>query len=118
MWLRHHGNVEGTNVGGDPTAPPTRWWNHLYLALIGWKMVSIFEVSPATATLGYRVGFLPQNGKAMVKQEVCHDEKFAMKNGHEECTFFVIDTNDGVVAPRIVLRTTVSEARHMRIPIH
>ncbi|MFA6429238.1 MAG: hypothetical protein WCV84_01940 [Patescibacteria group bacterium] len=73
MWTKHQGNVQGVHVEGDKSAPPTKWWNHLYLALWGWKAVTVFEVSEDAAREGYQLGYLPFDGNAMVESTVNHE---------------------------------------------
>lgn len=98
MWNRFNGSVRGTFVRGDKASPKTRWYNHLFLALFGWKTVTIFSIPAEDAKRGYRVGYLPFDGEPMVESELNHESRFRMRIGHEACTFFAVDA-DGAEIP-------------------
>lgn len=97
----------GTAVEGNKSAPPTRWWNHLWLALFGWKIVVTFRVPKTLAESGYYIGYSPIMGGAMYNTEICHDEHFSMKVGHEDCKFFAlpVETTQPPCSPTIVARS-------------
>lgn len=118
MWKRYRGKIRSLCVEGDKTAPPTTWWNHLYLALWGWKVVTVFEVSVEEAKLGYRIGYLPVNGKAMIESRVNHDRRFRVKNGHEACTFFAIALDGTGVALKMIARSVKDDTTYENAPLH
>ena len=118
MWKRYRGKIRSLCVEGDKTAPPTTWWNHLYLALWGWKVVTVFEVSVEEAKLGYRIGYLPFDGKAMIEERINHDRRFRVKNGNEACTFFAIAPDGIEVALTMVARSVKNDATYEHAPLH
>ena len=90
MWKKVNVNDGAcTFVQGDKNAPPTRWWNHWWLVLFGWKTIVTFRVPEEVAKAGYYVGYWAFKGPAMCKNERLHDEIFSMKIGHENCRFFI-----------------------------
>ena len=117
MWYRYREKVQGTAVFGDPMVPATKWWNHLVLLFFRWKTVVVFEVGLAAAKAGYRVGYLPVNGKAMIKDAGNFDQRFRMRIGRETCTFFAIAADGAEVPIRIVVRTTIDDFQHQE-PLH
>lgn len=98
-WKKGAVTTEGTMVGGDPAAPPTKWWNHWWLALRGWTTIVTFEVPEEVARDGYFVGFTPEssrkprhvNGGSWIhaEKEPCHERYFSVRIGREPCEFFV-----------------------------
>lgn len=119
MWERHNKRVEGVLVPGDPSVPPTRWWNHLFLALWRWKTVAVFEVAdPLEAIDGYCVGFRPMEGPAKVEMGVEHNRRFRMKVGHEACTFFATNLGGNEVRIRLITTTTISDKAYADVPLH
>lgn len=83
------GEIQGTLVSGDTVAPPTRWWNHLYLARWGWKRVAVFKVQqkPVSSILSY-VGYYDFRGRARVTRKPIFCQFFRVRVGRESCTFF------------------------------
>ncbi len=118
MWTEYLGKVTGVRVEGDKTVSPTRWWNHLWLVLVGWKVVTVFEVSAEDAEQGYRIGYIAFDGKTMVESTVHHDRRFRMKNGHEDCSFFAVTINGREVPLTIITRTVKNDATHQGAPLH
>ena len=89
MWERLDKTVTaGILVPGDKLAPPTRWWNHWFLVLFGWKTVATFRVGTSIAKNGYSVGYTTDKGVSWQSGETCHDQFFSLKVGHEDCVFF------------------------------
>jgi len=89
-WTKFDGSkVHGTLARGDKTMPPTRWWNHLFLLWFKWDKVTVFEV-PA-GVIPYRVGYKPEVGPAMLKEDLMSSRRFAVRNGHEDCVFYAVD---------------------------
>ena len=95
MWIKYEGGAQGVQCKGDKTVSPTRWWNHTYYVLFGWKVVTVFEVPVEYAERGYRVGYRPETGAAMLEDQVLFTPSFRVKHGHEDCTFFAISGVDG-----------------------
>ena len=118
MWSSYKGSVQGVKVEGDKSAPPTKWYNHLILALWGWKVVTVFEVSEGAARIGYQVGYMPFDGKGMVESKVNYDRRFRMKNGHEDCTFFAVNPKGEEVALKVVTRTMKDDPAYQDAPLH
>ncbi len=118
MWTPFIGNVKGILVEGDKAAPPTRWWNQLYLVFWGWKTVTVFEVPGIAMERGYRVGYVPSKGVAMIESKVNHDRYFRMKNGHEDCTFFAVMPDHKEVPLVVVLRTNIEDTAIVPAPLH
>ncbi len=97
---------KGVIVKGDPDAPPTRWYNHLWLVLFGWKTQALFVVH--TDDKPFRIGFRNHKGDQYLNSTVFsgrrlhevtflpdgtpkfHWPAFRAKIGHEACTFFAI----------------------------
>lgn len=119
MWNAYEGNVKGVRIEGDASAPPTRWYNHAFLALWGWKKVAVLRVADETrARSGYRVGYKPFEGPSRVNDEVFRDPAFRMKVGREDPIFFAVGL-DGIEIPLEVLAVTdVSDARYASVPLH
>jgi hypothetical protein len=118
-WKTFSGRVEGVHVHGDKDVKPTRWWRHLFLALWGWKTVAVFEVEdPHAATDGYRIGFVPFNGPAKLRERVCVDRCFRMKIGREDCTFFAVDRSGKEIALRVIARTDRNNPTYTDVPLY
>ena len=92
-WKKIHTSrrnpIKGTLAAGDPSQPPTRWWNHLWLLWFSWEHI-VFGVQEEAANGGYRVGY-KAGGVAMVYGKVFHDTRFRVRIGHEDCKFFALD---------------------------
>lgn len=119
FWERHTKRVEGVLVPGDPSVPPTRWWNRIFLALWRWKTVAVFRfVDPLDAGNGYSVGFVPSQGPAMTEPRVSYDTRFRMKVGHEPCRFFAINLGGNEVRIALVAITTINDQTYADVPLH
>lgn len=95
--------MTGAHVEGDKNVPATKWWNHLWLVLAGWKTMVVFQVmDEAKAEAGYRVGYKDKFGRCKVCHVVSNSRKFKMLIGHEGCTFFAVDL-DGNELPILAL---------------
>ncbi|EKD33120.1 MAG: hypothetical protein ACD_76C00090G0001 [uncultured bacterium] len=112
--------TEGTLVAGERSAPPTHWWNYLYLAFFGWKTIVTLCVPDSVAQNGYFVGFTTMDGASWVKTEaIQHDKFFSMRIGHEDTRFFVMTITNpellgiGTQAAKLVLPEVVA-----RGPLH
>lgn len=111
--------IEGTPIDGDLTQPRTRWWNHLYLALWGWKMTIVFEVNSSDAAIGYQVGYKPSTGgPAQLKTIVSHDKYFRMKLGREDCRFYAIGPEWREIPLKVVTRTRIDDPVYAAVPLH
>jgi hypothetical protein len=118
-WKKYVGpEVRSTLVMGDEGSPPTRWWNHLWLALWGWKTTVVFQVQREAVERGYRVGYRSFDGNSMIEDVVNFDRQFRVKIGHEDCAFFAIMKNGLETPLSLVARTDVSDARHQTVPLH
>lgn len=85
--------IKGVRIDGDPTAWPTRWWNRWYQERWGWKNAAHFMV-PLTETFkGYRIGYIPFDGPAMICAEPIEfpHQFFRMRIGREPRTVFAVD---------------------------
>lgn len=95
-WKRYIAPVRGIKVQGDKKAPPTRWWNHLWLVLFGWKTVVVFTGSVPIKlglTCGFKVGYRDFHGRAYISTGSVKAEGFKMLIGHEDCTFFAVTSD-------------------------
>ncbi|MBU1032435.1 MAG: hypothetical protein ABH820_02750 [Patescibacteria group bacterium] len=121
MWKKFNANeIVGVEIKGDSFAPPTRWWNHFFLALWGWTTVAVFQVIRPIHTLnGYRIGYKPFKGPARVMSKALKDDPmFRMKIGHEDCIFFAIDLNGEEVPIELVKRTHNKDPEYKGIPLY
>ncbi|MBP9747587.1 hypothetical protein KBD13_01460 [Patescibacteria group bacterium] len=117
MYKVFKGQVAGLEMAGDLAAPPTKWWNHLYLALWGWKTIVVLEVSEEVAKAGYRVGYRSFFGRVMLGEGVLHARRFRMQIGHEPCTFFAVDAAGHEVPLLLVERTTKNNPVYAGLPL-
>ena len=117
-WNNYDGPAVGTTIAGDKDAPPTRWWNRWYLALFGWKTVTVFEVSREDAMRGYSVGYIDFDENAKVEVETSYDRHFRMKNGYEDCAFFAVNSEGKELRLKVVSRTTVDNSIYADAPLH
>jgi len=90
MWRRTHRTYLGIIVPGDKTVPPTRWWNHLWLLLWGWKCYAFFSVRYVPSD-GYFVGFRDFTEKTMIQSVKQTSPEFRVRIGYEDCEFFAIN---------------------------
>ncbi len=104
MWRSFSGKVRGIRLAGDPTVPPTRWWNHLYLLHFVWKETSILEVIDMDQP--FYVGYIDSNGKTMYKAKLL-DGRFSVLHGHEACRFFAVRPDGTELDVNVVTRTTI-----------
>lgn len=79
---------KGIEVAGNPSTPRT---NKLPILLQkrSWEVVT-FEVANLPAD-GYLVGFRLAAGGSKICQRPSKGNQFAVRIGHEDCTFFVVD---------------------------
>ncbi|MBI2038240.1 MAG: hypothetical protein HYT15_04970 [Candidatus Magasanikbacteria bacterium] len=111
-WKKVDRVDKGITITGNHGVPPTRWWNHWWLALFGWKTIVTFSLPDEVATSGYRVGFTTKDGKSWCKRTIAHDKFFSMKIGYEDCKFWVKaarnpeqpDTDGAVILPELISR--------------
>ena len=117
-WHPYHGGARGTKVPGDPTVPATRWWNAWFLRRFRWKKVVVFapQAPPHTA---YRIGFRDAWGNAFVLDRMATDAQFAMRLGHEECTFFALSRHGETEIPlRGVAVTRLDDPHYRNTPLY
>ena len=118
-WKRFEGpDIRGSLIMGDDSASPTKWWNHLWLALWGWKTVVVFQVPREAIERGYRVGYRPFDGKTMLEETINYDRQFRMKVGREDCVFFAVMKNGLEATLTLVARADVSDVRYQSAPLH
>lgn len=97
-WQIFKGSVVGTRVEGDLAAPPTRWWNHLYLLLYGWNKVAVLRLVKLKAAYGvYYIGYVALRGSARITK-VYAGSHVRMRIGREPCRFFALEL-DGKEIP-------------------
>src|SRR3989338_7487657 len=90
MWKKTTDVYRGIMVLGDEKAPPTKWWNHWWLALWGWKKFALFSVAYVPSS-GYLVGFCDVNGNTYIQHKWQTSPDFRVRIGHEPCVFFAIN---------------------------
>jgi hypothetical protein len=113
IWPVYMGSAVGILVEGDPTVPPTTWWNHLILRWFVWKQVVVFK---ADAFRTYRVGYRPQSGKSRISSLTIDVLGFAVRIGNEDCTFFAEAINGDEIPLTVVRRCHVDELG-MNVPL-
>jgi hypothetical protein len=70
-----------------------------------WKEWSVLEVSEGVGA--YRVGYVPFQGPARLREEPITTQRFAVRHGRENCTFFVLACDgDREIPFKVVTRTT------------
>ncbi len=84
--------IIGTQVQGDKSVMPTRWWNQAFLWLASWRNVVVFKVPEGINR--YRVGRKLEDGTAFVYEEPFDTRRIAIRRRHEGQTAFAI-TPDG-----------------------
>lgn len=118
----------GVTVPGDPSAPPTKWYNHWLLALAGWKTIAAFQVETDKS---FHVGFRNFKGEQYLCDKLLNsqpwqppkaadttpstgyrlpkiDPGFRVKVGHEACTFFAVDQDGNELPIRHIVSDTGS----------
>lgn len=114
MWKRYAGRVIGIHLAGDPNVPPTRWWNHWFLVHFVWKQVSILEVPEEVDV--YRIGFIDTFGGTMYNTRPMFKRRFAVRHGHEPCSFFAV-TKDGTEIPLTLVKRLTIETMPLDVPL-
>ena len=94
-WKKYRGEIRGVLIAGDKCSAPTRWWNILFLLMLGWPMRSILVNLSSNPV---RVGYRDMNGKTMLTTECVQGRKFCVRIGHEDCTFFAVNSRGEEVA--------------------
>lgn len=107
-------------VKGDKNAPPTRWWNHWWLAWRGWRKVQVFGVSEEAARAGYRVGYRLANGKSYLCPDRLYYVGFRARIRRESREFFAL-IGDGKEKTEVVLAkgsmTRKDDSEHEGLPL-
>jgi hypothetical protein len=103
-WIRYHNPIYGTFVAGDRFAPPSRWWNR---ARSRWRKVVVFRVKGGVPFTGYQIGFKTDSGEMRVSATTIAFATFAMRVGHESCTFFAVKPFGTELELELVLETTL-----------
>jgi len=118
FWEIFKGAIKGTLVKGDKDVPPTGGsLQHLRLLLFVWKTVAVFRVSESDAEKGYRIGFIPQSGQAMVNKKLRHKSHFRVRVGHEDCTFFVVNSMGKELPMEMIARSTKKDPAYKHWPL-
>lgn len=81
----------GVLITGEPGIPETKWWNCWFLKYHYWKWVVFKIPDKISAVGGYRVGFIPGDGKPKLNSTVLRQDSFQVRIGREDCTFFALD---------------------------
>lgn len=117
-WHPYHSGARGTKVPGDPNVPATwrrfTWFFRRFL----WKKAVVLrpEVPPDTR---YRIGFRNAWGDAFVADQMSVHERFAMRIGREECTFFALNRSDGIeVSLHVVATTRLDDPHYKDVPLY
>ena len=120
MWKRYEGGAcTGILVKGDPSVPPTRWWNHLYLLWFGWKQVAVFWAPARAMTyFSYRIGYRTCTGEAFIRVKPIQDNCFRMLVGHEDVTFFAVDRSYQEVPIGLAKVTARDDPTCTRYPLY
>lgn len=117
-WQRYNGKTPaGYRVRGDDKMPPTTKLNRWWLRNMLWNTVMVFRVPLAYANLGYRVGCIAQNGRAMVLKEPVHHHTFRLLVGREPVTFFAVDLNGNEINLQGVSRTNRYQPAYRVVPL-
>lgn len=117
-WHAYHGTAHGTRVEGDAAVWATRWWNEWFLRRFSWKKVAILQPQ-AAAGIPYRIGYRTPDGQAFVMDRMVTDAQFAVRIGHEDCTFFALSKSDGFEIPlRVAAMTRLGEHRYADTPLY
>lgn len=117
-WHQYHGTAHGTRVDGDPNVWATRPWNAWFLRRFRWKKIVILQPQVPAGT-HYRIGYRTVDGQAFVMDRMVTDAQFAMRLGHEDCTFFALSKTDGLeISLRVVATTRVDENKHHDTPLY
>lgn len=104
-WEQYFGTAKGIKLDGDLKVPPTTRWNNLYLKWRVWDKISILAVPEDKISAGYRIGYRPFKGAAMVKLEVLREKTIAVLNGREDCRFFAENLQGEEVELTLVKQT-------------
>lgn len=102
-WEEYKGGAKGVFVEGRKNTPPTRWWNHWWLALFGWKDLAILETADGLVHL-LIIGYRPFKGQARLQMTAVTTSRVAVRIGHEDCTFFALDADDHSEIPLVYTR--------------
>lgn len=122
-WEKVNGTrITGTAAEGDPTVPATRWWNLPFLLRFYWKKVTVFEVILPSKDgwipdIGYRVGYKTDRGVTLVCNTILRGMLFRVRNGREDCTFFIIDLDDREREIRMVRQTDIADPMYASVPL-
>lgn len=114
--------INGVRVEGDHRMPPTPdnplllfWYIHVV-----WQKAAVFRVDQKLAEPKFFIGFHNDRGKIHLRQAPITgvEGKFAMRLGHETCTFFAIDRNDKPVILRRVAVAYIKGPSYQSVPLY
>lgn len=113
-WKPYTSHVDVDAIEGDPSAPPTRWWNEWLLDSRGRDMTVIFEASEENFYPGYKAP-----GKvARVSSRALYEKRFRMKLPREYRAFFGINLEGKRIRLKMIARDVpVIEHRFQRLPL-
>lgn len=115
-WKTYSGAARGITIDGDENASPTRWYNHLFQLLWGWRLVAVLEVADDPHRL-LHLGFRDHKGKAMVMTSPLPSRAFRVRVGHEGCDFFLVDGDGMEHVLRQIIRTTKDDPKYDEYPL-
>lgn len=104
-WVSFTGQASGTLIKGVQDSSPTKnKLQNLWLKFFGWKQGAYFQVAPEQAEAGYYVGYIPQLcvTATSVSLRKCHERKFMLKIGREDCRFFAVDLQGKEIPVRYI----------------
>ena len=77
-------------VRGDEEVPPTRAGRKWFDMRFFWRQQAVLQVMEEQSRRGFFVGFFDHKGRAFLRVRPIHDQKFRMRVGHEDVTFFAL----------------------------
>lgn len=120
-WSAYEGHAVGVLAKGDSAQRGTTAIGKAAGVWLGkWRQVTVFEISPELALTVYRVGYKPTNGdQPMIENKMFNGRRFRVRNGAEDCFFFVIAVDTGKEIPiRLVTQTDVDDPAYQDAVLH
>lgn len=112
-WKVHTSAVRGLLVLGEESVPRTRFWNHWFLFLWGWRRVVILEAREKDVFPGYI------NAKGVPKYSLVRTEgkRFRARIPHEARTFFAVNIAKEEVPLQFVTRAHIRDKAYADLPL-